>query len=298
MKTPAVALALGLSIAACTGTLAEQGHPCPCASQWTCCASTSLCVEEGTACPAADSGVAPVSEPEAGTDAMSVDSAVTLEASSTPETLTIDGGVGGLCSAADAGTGQVTGDDAGSSSDANGDAPAAAVSCGCTRRPGTGNSFQCPAGIGEYSTATIGASGGTVQVQGRQGIASGVPAQLSFPVGAITTPTDVTLIETAIAPPQDLLDWSPVYLVEPAGLTLAVRTPIEFPWSSGSSPTSQGGPSSTTTTGLALWFSADGTCFTRVPDSYTNAGFEEGSTTQLGYFIVGTPRTAATATCP
>ena len=212
----------------------------------------------------------------------------------------LDSGVGGLCSADDAGT-PSTGADVGPPVDAavaeaSPDAEAA-VSCGCTRRPGAGNTSECPAGLGEYGSATIGPSGGSVTVQGRQGVASGVVAQLVFPPTAIATATDIKLIETAIPPPQDLLDWSPVYLAEPAGLTLAARTPIQFPWSSGPAPPPQG-PSVTTAAGLSIWFSADGTCFTRLPDSYTNAGFEQGSATQLGYFIVGVPRTASTANCP
>ena len=306
MNKPLVALTLGFQMAAiaCTGAVAEQGHPCPCAPQWTCCGGTAeLCVPEGTTCPVSDSGVAVVSQPEGGPDAMSVDAAETADVAPSPEMLIhLDGGVGGLCSVGDAGP-PATGADAGPPFDTDADAgpsvdAEAAVSCGCTRRPGAGNSFQCPAGIGEYSSATIGASGGTVSLQGRQGVASGVAAQLAFPATAIGTPTALKLIETAIAPPQDLLDWSPVYLVEPAGLTLAARTPIQLPWGSGPLPSPQSGPSVTIAAGLAIWFSPDGTCFTRVPDSYTNAGFEQGSVTQLGYFIVGAARTAASAACP
>jgi hypothetical protein len=302
MNKRIVGLSLGFQLVgiACTGSLAEQGHSCPCASQWTCCARANLCVPEGSSCPAPDSGVA-VSETEAGLDAaMSVDAP---PQDATPDTVGIvylDSGVGGLCPVNDAGT-PATGSDAGSQVDPDAAAPSvdaeAAVPCGCTRRPGSGNTSECPAGLGEYGSGTIGPSGGTVQVQGRQGIASGVVAQLAFPPTAIATPTGVKLIETAIPPPQDLLDWSPVYLAEPAGLALAARTPIQLPWSSGPFPVPSG-PSSSTASGLSIWFSADGTCFTRLPDSYTNAGFEQGSVTQLGYFIVGTPRTAATASCP
>jgi hypothetical protein len=294
MNKRIVGLSLGFQLVgiACTGSLAEQGHPCPCAAQWMCCASSNVCVPEGSACPGPDSGVA-VSEPEAGLDAaMSVDAPQTQDATPAPVgIITLDSGVGGLCSTDDAGT-SVDPDAAIPSVDAE-----AAASCGCTRRPGAGNTSECPAGLGEYGAGTIGPSGGTVQVRGRQGIASGVAAQLAFPPTAIAAPTDIKLIETAIPPPQDLLDWSPVYLAEPAGLALAARTPIQLPWSSGPFPTPMG-PSSTTAAGLSIWFSADGTCFTRLPDSSTNAGFEQGSVTQLGYFIVGTPRTAAAASCP
>jgi hypothetical protein len=49
---------------------------------------------------------------------------------------------------------------------------------------------------------------------------------------------------------------------------------------------------------LAIWFSPDGSCFTRLPSSYSNAGFDTGTISQVGYSIVGNPRTPATATCP
>jgi hypothetical protein len=308
MNKRIVGLSLGFQLVgiACTGSLAEQGHPCPCASQWMCCASLHVCVPEGNTCPTPDSGVG-VSEPEAGLDEAGLDAATSVDAPQTRDAapapvgiIYLDSGVGGLCSMDDAGT-SATGSDAGSPVDPDAAVPSvdaeAAVSCGCTRRPGSGNTSDCPAGLGEYGSGTIGPNGGTVQVQGRQFAASGVAAQLAFPPTAIAIPTDIKLIETAIPPPQDLLDWSPVYLAEPAGLAVAARTPIRLPWSSGPFPAPVG-PSSTTAAGLSIWFSADGTCFTRLPDSYTNAGFEQGSVTQLGYFIVGTPRTAGAASCP
>jgi hypothetical protein len=85
------------------------------------------------------------------------------------------------------------------------------------------------------------------------------------------------------------LDWSPVYLVEPRGLALTSPAAVRLPW--GNLPTEL-------VSDLSIWFSPDGICFTRLSDSYTNAGFEQGSIAQLGFLIVGTPRTASTATCP
>jgi hypothetical protein len=143
-------------------------------------------------------------------------------------------------------------------------------------------------GIGEEATVGIGTCGGTISLDGRQSPRSGVTAAIDFPPNAVTKATDITLIETAIPPAHDFLDWSPVYRVEPLGLTLVVPARIRLPWSnlSGSVPA------------LSIWFSPDGVCFTPVPDSYTNAGFEQGSVTRLGYFIVATQRTATTAACP
>ncbi len=53
MNKSVICLSLGLEIAAiaCVARVAEENHPCPCASQWTCCASTNVCVPDGTTCP-------------------------------------------------------------------------------------------------------------------------------------------------------------------------------------------------------------------------------------------------------
>jgi hypothetical protein len=326
MNKHLVGLSIVLSLAgiACTGRLDEQSHPCPCSSQWMCCTGANVCVPAGTACPAGGSGPTV----DSGTDASNVD--VSTSANDAPNLdviqsvpdgdaqlldapqgipndaqllddkyiLTIDSGVGGLCSVTD--TAPATGVEAGSvDMDAEaGPMVDAATSCPCTRRPGAGNSLQCPAGIGEYSEGNLDAGGGSIELWGRQFAASGVTAKLDFPPTALATATDLKLIETNIPPPHDLLDWSPVYLVEPAGLSLSVATPIQLPWSSGPAPSSQNRTSATAMADLSIWFSADGNCFTRISDSYTNAGFEQGSVTRLGYFIVGAPRTAATASCP
>jgi hypothetical protein len=193
----------------------------------------------------------------------------------------------------DGGAATVGGDCSSSSTYVGSSSGGNATGCGCTRRPGAGNSFQCPMGVGEEVTVSIGEGGGTVSLDGRQWQQSGVAAAIDFPPTAVAAPTDITLIETAIAPPRDFLDWSPVYRLEPLGLTLATSAPIRLPWSNGT-----GGGGAADLSALSIWFSPDGACFTRVPDSYTNAGFEQGSVTRLGYFIVAAQRTAATATCP
>jgi hypothetical protein len=293
-------LSLGLSTVAiaCTPALVEQDHPCPCAGAWTCCVGANVCVPSGATCPAPDVDASAVDAP---TDSQVADVEIG------PLLILLDSGVGGLCAMADAapptdaspteatpalgGDADPTDTDAASALDAE-----PTVACMCSRRPGTSYSLQCPAGIGEYGESIIGPGGGTVMVQGRQYAVSGVAAEFDFPPMAVTTQTDIKLIETSIPPPEDLLDWSPVYLVEPAGLALLNTTRIQLPCSS--SPVVYSSPIGVSVPNLSIWFSPDGTCFTRVPDSYTNAGFEQGSVTQLSYFIVGTPRTAATAACP
>jgi hypothetical protein len=299
--------ALGLLIpaVACTAKLSEQNHPCPCASQWTCCDAANVCVPEGTACPTADSGVSSIpaadGAPDAPTsvsplDATPIDQIRDTDSSDgssfTTGRIDIDASLGGLCTPVTA-----TAPDAGP--DAAATDAGTPMACPCTRRPGAGNTLECPMGLGEYVSWTIGPSGGPVALQGRQGLASGVAAEFDFPPTAIATPTEIKLIETSIPPPPDLIDWSPVYLVEPAGLALTARTPFHLPDQNVALGPSAGGVAvSTSPTGLSVWFSPDGACFTPVADSYVNAGFMMGSTTQLGYFIVGVPRTAVTATCP
>jgi len=164
--------------------------------------------------------------------------------------------------------------------------------CVCTRRPGPYNSYMCPMGIGESTTKTIGPEGGEIALQGQQYKESGVPFQIIFPPGALTTATTVRVTETSIAPPDGFMDDSPVYLIEPRGLELARIARLQVPFSVAS----------------GMYFPKDlavlqraetGDCgFTRIADSYTNAGFEMSSLTSFGYLFVGTVKTAAQQSCP
>jgi hypothetical protein len=199
--------------------------------------------------------------------------------------IVLDASLGGLCASVDAG--------------GTNDPADAQVACGCTRRPPGPSTtfFTCPPGTGDNASATLGPQSTVttqVTVEGQQGVASGVPASIEFAPGAVQSPTEVTLIETSIAPPVDIIDWSPVYAVEPLGLTLAVAAKIALPWSNGTS----GSNTVSVPSDLAIWFSPDGSCFTRLPSSTGNAGFDTGMISQLGYFIVGDPRTPAQASCP
>jgi hypothetical protein len=160
--------------------------------------------------------------------------------------------------------------------------------CGCTRRPGSGNSFQCPMGVGEEVTVPIGPQGGDVLFEGRQSAQSGPSVDISFPPTALATQTNITLIETTIAPPADLIDWSPVYRVEPLGLTLGASTPLKVPFSNFAPQTEP----------LGIWFSPDGTCFTRLSDSDANTNIVEASLHQLGYFLVAEQRADEASGCP
>ena len=87
-----------------------------------------------------------------------------------------------------------------------------------------------------------------------------------------------------MAPPAGLDDWSPVYLLQPRGLQLAKAATLRVPWSS----------NLTNVPGALAIYARDesGSCgFARLPDSYTNAGFEQGLLTELGYLLVAAPST-------
>jgi hypothetical protein len=169
-----------------------------------------------------------------------------------------------------------------------GDFTDAGASCGCTRRRGAGGSIDCPAGVGESASVTVGPGGGTVPLQGSQGLASGVTAELTFPAASMTATTDVTITETGIAPPQTVLDGSPIYRIEPAGLALAGPASLRLPFSGVNGSMGK----------VTLWFSSDGSCFEPVADSSMNASFVQGTITQLGYALVAVARSGATAACP
>ena len=162
--------------------------------------------------------------------------------------------------------------------------------CACTRRPGTGNSYLCPMGTNETVTASVGSGGGSISLEGQQGDTSGATFRLDIPPGALGQDTRISITETSVPPPSGFMDWSPVYLIEPRGLKLAKVAALRIPWSSnlmGTIPR------------LAIYEREEtGSCqFSPLVDSYTNAGFEQASLTQLGYLIVGTASTSALANC-
>jgi hypothetical protein len=162
--------------------------------------------------------------------------------------------------------------------------------CPCTRRPGVGNSYLCPMGVGQKSYAYIDSSGGSLFLIGQQSAKSNIPFELTIPPGAVNTLTLVSVEETDLPPPSGFLDWSPVYLVEPRGLTLAKVAGLQIPWSSNVSQI----PST-----LAIYArDENGSCgWKPLVDSYMNAGFEQASLTALGYLFVGVPSTINPSTC-
>jgi hypothetical protein len=159
--------------------------------------------------------------------------------------------------------------------------------CWCTRRPGTGNSFQCPRGVGESSSTIIGASGGTASLSAEQTKQSGVPFKVDLPPTALSADTTVVLTELATPPPSAFYDWSPVYRIDPVDTMLATPGSLWVPDSN------LGGA---VDPALAIYFSVDGVTFTRVSDSYLNAGFLQGSLQRFGYVMAAAPKT--NSACP
>jgi hypothetical protein len=126
---------------------------------------------------------------------------------------------------------------------------------------------------------------------GQQGIASGVPFTLTIPPTALSTPTVVTITELATPPPNGFVDWSPVYRIDP------VDTPLTTP-ASLSIPISNGRGFSVADRNMSIFWSGQSTCaLERLPSSYLNAGFAQGSTLRLGYAIAGYVHAGCVASC-
>ena len=161
--------------------------------------------------------------------------------------------------------------------------------CHCTRRPGPGTSFRCPAGADEQASALIGPAGGVVELSGQQG--RGVPFSLKIPPRALAAPRRITVTETSTPPPADFIDFSPIYRVDPIDLALTVPGEWQVPW---------GNFEGDTPRDLALYWSPSGapTSFTRLPDSFVNAGFNQASARNGGFLFVGAPKGARHAHCP
>jgi hypothetical protein len=120
-----------------------------------------------------------------------------------------------------------------------------------------------------------------VSLAGQQGKASGVDFVLKFAPGALALPTAITVTETTIPPPVGFIDYSPVYRIDPPGLTFAGRVGIVVP--SGNTDGSVG-------QGLSIEFSLDGSsAFSRIGDSYVNAGFLQGTLPSTGFVFAGYP---------
>ena len=167
----------------------------------------------------------------------------------------------------------------------------AVAGCPCTRRPGPGNSYLCLAGANEATSQTIGPAGGTLRLIGQQGSKSEVPFLLTVPPGALKTAVKITVTETDLPPPVGFVDFSPIYHLQPDDLALQKIAALQIP---------QGTSGDTVPRELAVYRNPiANTCgFTKLGDSYLNAGFEQASLSHGGYLFVGIPKTEAQAMCP
>jgi hypothetical protein len=175
-------------------------------------------------------------------------------------------------------------EDAGPRAGGNADAGA---SCPCTRRDHLG-SLNCPVGTGKYAGNMIGPEGGVVVLDGTPST-NGVPVQLTVPYGALKEPHVISISETMCPPPQAFRDTSPVYQIDPPDLKFTIPAELQIPWTVSSG--------STVEPKLSIYVSRGG-AFERVADSYINAGFSQGTVTQLGSFFTGWPKPADELACP
>ncbi|MGB8298825.1 MAG: hypothetical protein WCG85_25635 [Polyangia bacterium] len=170
---------------------------------------------------------------------------------------------------------------AGGSADA-GSSPGTA--CPCSRRPGENSSFMCPRGTGHATSASIGTKGGTVTLNGTPST-MGVPVTLVIPANDLSQSVVVTITETTLSPPAGYVDESPVYDIEgPTGTTLSTPATVSMPFQNNLSFVASQ---------LSIYTSTDGITYSRIQDSYLNAGFLQGSLSKFGFLFAGYPQTAA-----
>jgi hypothetical protein len=201
------------------------------------------------------------------------------------------GGAGGASGAGGGGTGgatrtcDLTADVAGVGSVVDGGASDGRA-CPCSRRPGENNSFRCPRGTGKVATAAIGPEGGTLSLGGTDATL-GVAFSLEIPPNDLAETVVLSVTESTLPPPAAYVDWSPIYDLQPAGLTLSIPAKLTVPMTNvdGVIPLD-----------TSINLSADcGQSYSRLPDSY------EGVTSlwKLGPVFVGYPRTSVdVAACP
>jgi hypothetical protein len=144
----------------------------------------------------------------------------------------------------------------------------------CSRR--NGPSSACPQGAAAAVWATLAQAGDTAALTGTRATV-GVDFQVTALADPANGPVVIALVESAVAPPVGVADASPVYLVEAEATLppLAVKVPM----------TSNQSEFAAASTGL--YFSADGSSFTQIADSYQNAGFLQGTLPGAGIVFAG-----------
>ncbi len=170
---------------------------------------------------------------------------------------------------------------------------APACSCLCTRRDWQPTGIGCPKGAGQSIAMTVGAAGGTLRLAGQQGQVSGVAFSLTIPPGALAADVQIVVTETSLPPPDGFVDWSPVYAIEPAGLTFSSPASLDVPFSNGNG-------AMTLDKNLAIFSSSglSGACaLSPLSPASINAGFAQAATTHGGFLIVGYASAGGDAYC-
>ena len=86
--------------------------------------------------------------------------------------------------------------------------------------------------------------------------------------------------------PSGFTDYSLLYAIEPADLSLKVPASVRLPWAI----QLQEGVTFSVNPALAIYSSRSAAVgFEKRPDSYTNAGFNQASLDRLGYLFAGYP---------
>jgi hypothetical protein len=166
------------------------------------------------------------------------------------------------------------------------------TTCRCTRRSGSQEGeVGCIRGADWGVSATVGPAGGDILLRHTPFLeSSGSGVLLHVPPNALAEPTTIRIVETSVPPPAGYADGAPIYVFEPVGLTFATPASIKIPWvlpPSGSSPP------------MMYWSSEVDPCVLEpLADSFTNAGFNQGTVARLGWAAVGLPLPQATPACP
>ena len=158
--------------------------------------------------------------------------------------------------------------------------------CPCSRRTGENNSAKwCPEGSDRSVASVFDRNGGVLTLATTPSTQS-VPATITIPPNALREPSNVGLTENHTAPPLGYVDYSPIYVFEvsPGPLLAPVKLSLPALNNQYSIPAQ-----------LAIYWSADGGSYSKLPDSYINAGFLQASLPRTGFVFTGYPQAA---TCP
>jgi len=138
------------------------------------------------------------------------------------------------------------------------------------------------------ATGRIGPGGGTLVLSGQQGAVSGAGAELDVPGDALAADLTLTIVETDLSPPASLFDYSPVYSFEPTELALATPATFRVPW----------GSDKPAPPGLAAFWAGCNDVFHFVSSVSVERAAVLGTTTRLGWVVVGVPKGPGTQACP